>query len=200
MPDASSRPYARRAPRGNRAGTRCCTYRGGRTLRPVPVSVRPARPGDEQGLVALHEEMGGYYAELAPQHFRRPDVDGLVAELAGELREPRADVLVLVAEADGQIVGALWASLVRPPADAARQIVRDVAAVCVRIDYVVTHGDRRRQGVGARLVDAAEAWGRTQGAVLAEASTYRPSPLSFPFWTRRMGYEERSVNLQKRLS
>jgi hypothetical protein len=65
--------------------------------------------------------MGGFYAALAPQHFRRPDVVGLADELAGELR---ADVLVLVAEADGQ----------------------------------------------------------------------------FPFWTRRMGYEERSVNVQKRLS
>jgi GNAT superfamily N-acetyltransferase len=166
----------------------------------MPLSLRPARPGDEHGLVALHEELGDYYAELAPQHFRRPDVDGLAAELAAELREPRADELVLVAEADGQIVGALRASLVRPPADAAREVVRDVASVRVRIEYVVTQADSRRQGFAARLVEAAETWGRTQGAVLAEASTYRPSPLSFPFWTRRMGYEERSVNLQQRLS
>ena len=37
-------------------------------------------------------------------------------------------------------------------------------------------------------------------AVVAEATTYRASPLSFPFWTRRMGYAERSVNLRKRLT
>src|SRR3954452_2347167 len=144
-----SRHYARGRRRGKRAGTPWGACRSGPTLRPMPLSLRPARPGDEHGLVAVHEELGDYYAELAPQHFRRPDVDGLAAELAAELREPRADELVLVAEGDGQIVGAVRASLVRPPADAAREVVRDVASVRVRIDYVVRQADRRGQGVGA---------------------------------------------------
>ena len=143
--------------------------------------------------------MGAYYAELAPQEFRAPDVDGLAAQLDSELRSLSGDELALVAEADGQIVGALWAVMLPPPVDAERQIDHDITEPRVRIEYVVTTASRRRQGVGAQLVKAAEAWGREKGAVTAEASTYRPSPLSFPFWTNRMGYEERSVNLRKRL-
>ena len=54
-------------------------------------------------------------------------------------------------------------------------------------------------GVGTRLVQAAEAWGRDHGATIAETWTYPPSPLSVPFWEQRMAYEKRSVNLRKRL-
>jgi GNAT superfamily N-acetyltransferase len=111
-----------------------------------------------------------------------------------------SDELVLVAEADGEIVGVLWVALLQPPADGERQIDRDIMWPRLRIDYVVTSPARRRRGVATRLVDAAEAWGRAKGAVVAEASTYRRSPSSFPFWTRRMGYDERSVILRKRLS
>jgi GNAT superfamily N-acetyltransferase len=168
--------------------------------RGVPLSLRVAGPGDGAALAALHEEMGTYYAGLASRHFRRPDVDGLASDLDRELRESSEDELVLVAEAGGQIVGALWAALFQPAGDAERQIERDVAQRRVRIDYVVTSAARRRQGIAAQLVEAAEAWGRAKGATIAEASTYRASPLSFPFWTRRMGYEERTVNLRKRLS
>jgi GNAT superfamily N-acetyltransferase len=166
----------------------------------VPLSLRVARPGDGAALAALHEDMGTYYAELASKHFRRPDVDGLAGDLEQELRESSEDALVLVAEVDGQIVGALWAALLQPAADAECQIERDVAQPRVRIDYVVTSAARRRQGIAAQLVGAAEAWGRAKGVTIAEASTYRASPLSFPFWTRRMGYEELTVNLRKRLS
>jgi hypothetical protein len=59
----------------------------------VPVSVRDARSGDGAALAALHQEMGAYYAELAPEHFRRPDVDGMAAEIDRELRDAPADVL-----------------------------------------------------------------------------------------------------------
>ena len=51
----------------------------------------------------------------------------------------------------------------------------------------------------ARLVEAAEAWGRERGATVAETWTYRASPLSWPFWDSGMGYEERSVSLRKPL-
>ena len=57
----------------------------------------------------------------------------------------------------------------------------------------------RRQGVGTRLVEAAEEWGRSAGARIADTSTYYRSPLSLPFWKQRMGYEEESVNLRKLL-
>ena len=57
----------------------------------------------------------------------------------------------------------------------------------------------RRSGVGTRLAEAAEAWGRERGAGIAETWTYGASPLSLPFWSQRMGYEPRSVQLRKSL-
>jgi GNAT superfamily N-acetyltransferase len=90
--------------------------------------------------------------------------------------------------------------LVHTPSDAERQIDADASGRRVRIDYVVTRAARRRQGIAAELVGAADAWGQAKGALVAEATTYRASPLSFPFWTHRMGYGERSVNLRKCLS
>jgi GNAT superfamily N-acetyltransferase len=162
-------------------------------------SVRHARRGDGAALAAMHEELGAYYAELAPRHFVRPDVTGLAAELDAELEE-RSDELVLVAEAHGHVVGALWARIVAPSSDAARQVERDLALIRLRIDYLVTAARHRRRGIAALLVHAAEAWGREHGAAVAEASTYRPSPLAFPFWTEAMGYEERSVEVRKPLA
>lgn len=144
--------------------------------------------------------MGAYYADHAPHHFRPPNLDGMAAELDRELRGAPEHVLALVAEVEGEVAGALWAVLVDTADDAAREIDADAACRRVRIEYVVTSAARRRQGIAGRLVEAAEAWGRANGALIAEATTYRPSPLSFPFWTRRMGYDERSVTLRKRLS
>ena len=64
-------------------------------------------------------------------------------------------------------------------------------------------GPSRRQAegkaVGARLVEAAEAWGRAAGATIAETTTYHGSPLSVSFWGEHMSYEELSVNLRKAL-
>ena len=57
----------------------------------------------------------------------------------------------------------------------------------------------RRRGVASALVAAAEAHARDRGATVVETWTYHGSPLSLPFWTERMGYAERSVNLRKRL-
>jgi GNAT superfamily N-acetyltransferase len=57
----------------------------------------------------------------------------------------------------------------------------------------------RRRGVGARLMDAVEEWGRDRGAVRSVLTTYHASPLSVPFYERRMGYARRSIVFEKRL-
>jgi GNAT superfamily N-acetyltransferase len=57
----------------------------------------------------------------------------------------------------------------------------------------------RRRGVGARLLAAAEEWGRARGDVRAVLTTYHASPLSVPFYEQGMGYERRSIVFEKRL-
>jgi GNAT superfamily N-acetyltransferase len=105
----------------------------------------------------------------------------------------------LVADIDGQVVAALFARVIRPPESAGFAYPRDVSATRLSIEYLAALAEHRRSGAGTALVEAAEAWGREQGATVAETSTFHGSPLSVPFWTERAGYSQRSINLRKDL-
>ena len=161
--------------------------------------IRPARPGDGAALARLHGELGAYYAALAPGEFRLPELAGLDGELDAELGRDGAAALHLVAVVDGEVASALTAHVIPPDDEAERQIQPDAGCTRLRIDYVVTGEAHRGRGLAASLVEAAEAWGRERGATVAETWTYHRSPLSVPFWTGRMAYAERSVNLRKPL-
>jgi GNAT superfamily N-acetyltransferase len=163
------------------------------------MTVRRSRPGDGEAIARIHRDMTAYYTDLAPHHFQMPMLDGFAHEVDAELGNPDDRVLHLVAELNGEVVGALVARLLTPDEGAERQIAPDLGETRLRIDYLATDEAHRRHGVGTRLVQAAEAWGRDGGATVVETWTYHRSPLSVPFWEQRMGYEKRSVNLRKRL-
>jgi GNAT superfamily N-acetyltransferase len=163
------------------------------------IAIRKARPGDGQALARIHADMAAYYVERFPEHFRAPRLDGLQDELDAELGERGDSTLELVAEVDGEVVGALVAQVLAPEESAEREIVPELGERRLRIEYLATDRRHQRHGVGTRLVDEAESWGREHGATVSETWTYARSPQSVPFWTRRMGYEARSVNLRKRL-
>ena len=142
------------------------------------ISVREAQPADAEALARLHADVARYYDERGPHYFDE-----------GQLR--------LVAEVEGEVVGALTARLLEPvtvggdaTGDAEKRL---------RIDYLATAAASRRAGIGTRLVQAAESWGRRVGATIAETTAFRGSALSIPFWEDRMGYEELPMSLEKRL-
>jgi ribosomal protein S18 acetylase RimI-like enzyme len=143
------------------------------------VSVREARPDDAPVLARIHDEVAQYYPDVAVGH--------------------EGTSLRLVAETRGEVVASLIARLVPTDGEVRREQAPDSAHTRLRIEYLVTSAGYRRQGVGSRLVRAAEEWGRAAGADRAETTAFRGSPLSVPFWEDRMGYEERSINLRKRL-
>jgi GNAT superfamily N-acetyltransferase len=68
------------------------------------------------------------------------------------------------------------------------------------ISFVGTADAYKRTGVATQLVEAAEAWGRSKGATVAICDTYIHSPLSVPFWERRMGYARRALVFRKVLT
>ena len=142
--------------------------------------------------------MADHYADLAPERFRRPDLDGYAAILDADLAEP--DGLDLVAEEDGEVIAWLYARLIEPPEQARFAYPRDVEARRLSIDYLATLKEHRRSGAGTALVHAAEGWGREHGATVAETTTYHRGGMSMAFWTERAGYEERSMNLRKPLT
>jgi GNAT superfamily N-acetyltransferase len=162
------------------------------------VIVRPTTPADAEALVRIHGDMGDHYAALAPALFHRPDLDGY-AELVVDEISDSAGVLQLVAEVDGEVVGSLDARLETPHPEARFAFNRDLLGPRLKIDYLAVAAAHRGSGVGTALVEAAEAWGREQGATVAELTTYQDSPLAYPFWTGRSGYAPRSINLRKEL-
>jgi ribosomal protein S18 acetylase RimI-like enzyme len=162
-----------------------------------PVTIREARRGDEQAIARIHAEVARYYLDLAPDYFEV--LERFAEQLATEAPATESATLHLVAEAGGQIVGALVARLLPPEDSAKREITPELEATSLRIEYLAVRAASRRQGVGTRLVEAAEAWGREAGATVAETTTYHGSPLAVPFWGEHMSYEELSVNLRKPL-
>ena len=142
------------------------------------ISVREAQPADADALARLHADVARYYDERGPHYFDE-----------GQLR--------LVAEVEGEVVGALTARLLEP-VTAGGDATGD-AEKRLRIDYLATAAASRRAGIGTRLVQAAESWGRGVGATIAETTAFRGSALSIPFWEDRMGYEELPMSLVKRL-
>jgi GNAT superfamily N-acetyltransferase len=165
------------------------------------IVLREARTEDAAGVARLGQENARLYVDLAPELFRIPDPEGLIEFIADDA-DWRAEPtnLALVAEVDGEVAGYLEAS-VQPPLDSARfQGQRDLGETRLFINYVGTADAHKRRGVATRLVEAAEDWGREQGATVAICDTWIDSPLSVPFWEERMRYARRSIIFRKLLA
>ena len=168
------------------------------------VLIRDARVGDGEGMTTCWLDLGRYVAALSPEHFRVPDVDGQAAEFdeatARRIRQADADKCMFVAETDSRVVGFVGARVAQPMDTAPRQGMRELSQVRVEITVLAVAEAYRRQGVGTRLVEAAEEWARGRGAVLATVATYVGSYLSVPFYLNRMRYDIQSLRFLKRLS
>jgi GNAT superfamily N-acetyltransferase len=159
--------------------------------------LRPARAGDGAGLAAIWLEAAAEYAGLDSTTFKVPDTAGLAAWLESQALVDDARVFVSVAERHGQIIGHVWAALVPPGEKAQFQMLRDLSLPRLTVHWLGVRAAHRRQGVGSRLLHAAEDWAISHGARAAGFSTYRDSP-AVGFYERRMGYRTTSVFLHKR--
>ncbi len=162
--------------------------------------IRKAQTSDAAGVAALHRRNAAIYARMAPELFRVPDDEGLVDYLTSDADE-RADPnnLALVAEVGEEIAGYLEASIQPPMQDARWHGSVDVGETRLFINFVGTCPSYHRRGVATRPVQAAEDWGRANGAAIATCDTWIDSPLSMPFWESRMGYKRKNVIFRKRL-
>ncbi|TYK43502.1 GNAT family N-acetyltransferase [Actinomadura decatromicini] len=155
--------------------------------------IRPARPGDGRGVAQAWLDFAEYYREIAPEAFQAPRADGLAEWLEDRLLSEQADVFGRVCDDGGEAVGFVRASFLPPHEDAERQVTREVALPRIYVNAIAVRRDHWRGGAGTALMRSAEAWGRERGARLISLDTFAASPVSVPFYEKRMGYERHAI-------
>jgi GNAT superfamily N-acetyltransferase len=162
--------------------------------------VRHASDVDAPGIVALACNAARFYVAMDPDLFRIPDEEGFVDFLERDRSwHVSPNSLALVADMEGRVVGYLEASLIEPSESARYQGEADASRVRLFIHFVGTDDAYRQRGIATKLVTTAEDWGRKRGAVVSTLDTWIESPLSMPFWERRMGYQRKNVIFRKPL-
>jgi GNAT superfamily N-acetyltransferase len=164
------------------------------------IVVRGAQPSDGRYLAGIWLDVAKYYAQLDPDAFQVPNEPGLAEWFEDDLKEDLpANWRTLVADVRGDPAG--WViGHVEPPHPAAdRNFVRLIRETRLIVEALVVAPHLWRHGIGSRLMSEVEAWGRSRGATLSTLDTYVHSPVSVPFYEKRMGYERRSIHFVKHL-
>jgi GNAT superfamily N-acetyltransferase len=162
------------------------------------IVVRRATPDDAPALARLSIESSAYYARIAPEIFAEGELDGFADWIAAEW-DDGPDTLALVAEIDGVIAGYVEAVIQEPEPWRRFFGNREFRERRLFVNAVLTAEAYRRRGIATRLVETAEVWGRERGATVSLLDTWAESPVSVPFWERRMGYRRRSIVFAKKL-
>ena len=165
----------------------------------MAVTIRAARHGDGSDMAHAWASAADYYADLDPEHFQRPQLEGLAESFEGSITRAGSDVLMLVAELDGYVAGWLAARIQLPDKDAAAELMREPGWIRLAIEVLIVDTPAWRHGAGTALLTAAESWGRDRGARVARLGAYAHSPVSVPFYENRMGYQRRAIIFQKKL-
>jgi GNAT superfamily N-acetyltransferase len=136
------------------------------------MQIRPLLPSDSlEELTAL---LHAAYASLAAQGWNFTAVDQSVAMT----RERLAEAQGFVAERDGRLVGTVAVRGPKPPGEA---YIADpppplyTTPGTAILAQLAVHPDCRGEGLGERLMTAAEAWARDQGFVQLALDTAEPA-------------------------
>ncbi|HEV57741.1 MAG TPA: GNAT family N-acetyltransferase [Phycisphaerales bacterium] len=142
--------------------------------------VREATRPDVAAVVPIWAELMEIHARLDPFFTCCEDAAERFAEyIVGNITKDNWHVLV--AEADGQVVGYLQGSIETCPPILATQRYGNVHDMAVTAAY-------RRRGVGRKLVRQALAWFRSQGVTRFEVSMSIHNRTARAFW-QSLGFE-----------
>lgn len=162
----------------------------------VPAAtIRAAVAADSDGIARIFLESAEHHASLDSELYFVPDFETIAARYREGRQHPaeeRADSITLVAELGGEIVGFIDARLY-PPTDAMhRQMI-----YCLVSEIAVSR-ERQSHGIGRQLLQAAEDWGRRQGAEFAVLEYHAANASAGAFY-RRMHYRLASITAIRRL-
>jgi ribosomal protein S18 acetylase RimI-like enzyme len=161
--------------------------------------IRRARPGDGEGLTALHLDTAASLRRLDPSRFKVPDADGMAEWIDADLATAGTDWNCFVAvEEDGRIVGQVEAKLHAPLDSAGFQTMVDLGDVRGEVNSLGVLASHRRRGIARALMTAVEDWLGERGARVVTLDTFLRSPDSVPFY-ESIGYERVSVIFERRL-
>ena len=145
------------------------------------ITVRQARPEDVDSLLDLWQEMMDYHARLDPRFL--PAADGRQV-FRPTVEAWMVDGLwrVLVAVADGQVVGYTIGRIAENPPVLKMQKYGYVTDICVAPAW-------RRAGAGRKLFSALRAWFRRHRLTVVQLNVAAVNPVSQAFW-RAMGFAD----------
>jgi GNAT superfamily N-acetyltransferase len=158
----------------------------------MPVEVRPAVREDVPALVRLRLANAERHVELAPDLHRIPDADDVRRYFEGSL-SAGSNVVVLVAESGGQVIG--MSELVILPEPPAHQILIPRRAAEI---HTVVLGGHRGHGTGGVLVRAAEQAAADRGVVVIYAAIFAFNHGAARFY-ESAGFGPRGTLLRKEL-
>lgn len=160
---------------------------------PSAIRVRLATPGDMAAVGRLGALLVAQHHAFDPQRFTAGGesvAEGYAWFLDTQLRDP--EVVILVAERDGGVVGYVYAAL--EPHN--WKELREAAGF---VHDVVVDESARRLGVATRLVEAACAWLRQHGAPRVLLWSAAPNGAAQALF-ERMGFRRTMVEMTRELA
>jgi ribosomal protein S18 acetylase RimI-like enzyme len=138
------------------------------------VVIRRATQDDVEGILPLWNEMMRYHASLDARFQAAPGGEERWAEILRDWLQDD-DVCVLVAEADGQLVGYIIGMMRENPPVLLPPTYGLVSDICVDPAW-------RQRGIGRRLFEALKLWFREKELFIVQLSVAHQNPVSQAFW------------------
>ena len=124
--------------------------------RQLATTIRPALSEDAEGIARTFLESAEYHARVDPKRYSAPTLETISARYReGRQHLPVAggQAITLVADLSGEIVGFIDAHLEQSPDLMHREMI-----YC-HVAEIAVSGRHQNQGIGGRLLRAAEDWG-----------------------------------------
>lgn len=155
--------------------------------------IRSAVSQDAEGVTWVYLESAEYHAGLDPERYWVPAPEDIEARYRDGRQHPTdAEAVTLVAELGGEIVGFVDVRLTQSPDPMHRELT-----YCHIVEIAVS-GRHQGHGIGAKLLSAAESWGRERSAEFGLLEYLAVNSSAAAFY-ERLGYRPGSINAIKRL-